>query len=229
MTNIEKIYKIETHMHTKEVSPCGQVYANEMVLAYHKAGYDTLIITDHLRTDVLDSVQGSYSDKIDHYLKGYKIAKAKGEKLGMTVLMSVELTPAGTLDDYLLYGITEEVLYANPSLCYLSVPKLYEFCCDHDILLVQAHPYRHYVKVAPAKYLHGVEVVNANPNHDSINKQALEFANENNLFKTGGSDTHELIGVASGGMTSKAPITSMQEFIAAIKASTLSIIEYQGN
>ena len=42
------MYKTETHLHTKEVSRCGKLYADEMVSMYKDAGYDTLFITDHL-------------------------------------------------------------------------------------------------------------------------------------------------------------------------------------
>ena len=40
--------KLDLHVHTSEVSGCGKVPAAEMVRLYHEAGYDAIVITDHL-------------------------------------------------------------------------------------------------------------------------------------------------------------------------------------
>ena len=41
------MYKIETHAHTMETSPCGRVGAAEMMALYKEKGYSCVIITDH--------------------------------------------------------------------------------------------------------------------------------------------------------------------------------------
>ena len=40
-------YLTEIHLHTKESSSCSEIPAREMVKAYKKEGYSTIIITDH--------------------------------------------------------------------------------------------------------------------------------------------------------------------------------------
>ena len=40
--------KIDVHVHTSEVSGCGQLPGAEMARLYKQAGYDAIVITDHL-------------------------------------------------------------------------------------------------------------------------------------------------------------------------------------
>ena len=44
---MEKLYKIETHMHTSQGSACAVSTGEEMARAHKAAGYDAIIITDH--------------------------------------------------------------------------------------------------------------------------------------------------------------------------------------
>ncbi len=43
-------FKTELHAHTAETSNCGKASAEELVEAYIKNGYSTVVITDHLST-----------------------------------------------------------------------------------------------------------------------------------------------------------------------------------
>ena len=52
------MYKIETHLHTAEVSLCGRIRARDMVSRYYEAGYSTLFITDHFQPNSIDSLGG---------------------------------------------------------------------------------------------------------------------------------------------------------------------------
>ena len=40
------MFKVDLHVHTKDVSPCGRVFAEKLVLEYKKAGYDAIVICD---------------------------------------------------------------------------------------------------------------------------------------------------------------------------------------
>ena len=44
------MYKTELHSHTSETSNCGKTKAKDLVSVYVKAGYKTVVITDHLST-----------------------------------------------------------------------------------------------------------------------------------------------------------------------------------
>jgi len=50
------IYKYDTHVHTKEVSPCGKVPAIEVVKLYKDAGYHGIVITDHYCDSFFESL-----------------------------------------------------------------------------------------------------------------------------------------------------------------------------
>ena len=43
------MFKTETHLHTSEVSRCGQVSAAEMIELYKEAGYSTVFVSDHFK------------------------------------------------------------------------------------------------------------------------------------------------------------------------------------
>ena len=43
------MYKIETHLHTPHISPCGKLTAEELVMGYKAAGYSALTVTDHYK------------------------------------------------------------------------------------------------------------------------------------------------------------------------------------
>ena len=46
--NILKKYLYEMHLHTKDTSNCANVKASVAVEEYIKAGYDGIVVTDHL-------------------------------------------------------------------------------------------------------------------------------------------------------------------------------------
>ena len=80
------MYMIETHLHTSEVSGCGQVRAADMIKRYKAASYDTVFVTDHFQSSSLDPMGDiSWEDKITIFFSGYYRAKAMGDKLGVTV------------------------------------------------------------------------------------------------------------------------------------------------
>ena len=44
---MRRLYKYETHLHTKEASACASSTGAEMARAYQAAGYAGIIVTDH--------------------------------------------------------------------------------------------------------------------------------------------------------------------------------------
>ena len=97
------MFKTETHLHTKEVSPCGYIFANEMVKKYHENGYKTLIITDHLEEYTIGTYfELNWEEKVDKFLSGYNIAKQEGNKLGVNVLFGAEIRFTGEYNHYLV-------------------------------------------------------------------------------------------------------------------------------
>ena len=131
---------------------------------------------------------------------GLDAAKAEGLACGLKVYPGLELRLSDSPNDYLLYGVTEEFLLEYPRLYEKSLAEIRELCDRNDMLLVQAHPYREGLTRANPQILHGVEVHNGNPRHNSHNDLALRFAEENGLLMTSGSDYHNPEDCNRGGM-----------------------------
>lgn len=98
-----KLYKYDLHVHTSSVSPCAHVAAEEVVKLYQQAGYQGVVITDHFCEQFFESLPASsWRDKVRQYLAGYLAAREAGEKLGVDVLLGIEIRLAGSANEYLV-------------------------------------------------------------------------------------------------------------------------------
>jgi len=195
-------YLFDTHVHTSESSYCGVMSAEETVRQYHAAGFSGLCITDHYCA--------SYGyTKINEVLKGYRRALKCGRKLGMDILLGVELRLPGSLNDYLLFGVTESFLRNNPGLLELNPAEAYKLLHKNDILVFQAHPFRTMCSPADPRFLDGIEIANGNPRHNSHNDKAADYARKHKLFASAGSDCHQIEDVAALGIRTTQRIRSM--------------------
>jgi predicted metal-dependent phosphoesterase TrpH len=211
-------YKIDTHIHTKEVSPCGHIGAKKMVSIYKKAGYQGIIITDHLSQyyPVMRSSL-SWREKIDSFFTGYEAARSAGDREGLTVMPGFELSFADAPNDYLVFGISREWLYEHKDITKSSIEEFSRLIKGKEALIVQAHPYRPGLIPRKPGHIHGVEVFNGNARHDSQNNKALAYARENGLIQTSGSDAHQREDCARGGMIFSSPVNSIEDFVSRLK------------
>ncbi|HOV70364.1 MAG TPA: PHP domain-containing protein [Clostridia bacterium] len=115
-------YKYDLHIHTRESSMCGGVYAADIVQNYRSAGYDGIAITDHYFDYGFSCIKANtWDEKIDKLLSGYKTAKKAAQGTGFSVILGMELRFEGSLDDYLVYGFDEEFLREHRKLCKLGL------------------------------------------------------------------------------------------------------------
>lgn len=188
------MFKYELHLHTSETSWCGRVPAAVQVQRLKALGYDGLVVTDHLHAGYLEEVGPERTDAnwqalIDRHMLGYTAAAAEGERLGVSVILCAELRFPEDERDYLAFGITEDWLRAHPYCILLSHEEFFDRY-GKELLIVQAHPFRHYDDPDTA-HLGGLEIVNCNPRHESRNRLALDRAKEwPGLVRTVGSDVH---------------------------------------
>jgi predicted metal-dependent phosphoesterase TrpH len=220
-------FLIDPHVHTAEVSRCGHVPAAEIALLYKQAGFDGIVITDHYnrlffgRTDRQSPEQ--QRSRLAAYLEGYRLARRKGEEIGLEVFLGLELKFAALANDYLVYGLDKAFLLANPGLHLLDLESFRDLVKQRQVLIVQAHPFRFGNHPAPARLLEGVEIYNGNPRHDSRNHRAARYARENRLLVTSGSDAHQTEDIGRGGMRLARKPHSIAEFIAGIGDAELYI------
>lgn len=218
--------KFETHLHTSEVSPCSIVPAKKTVQEYHRAGYDGIVVTDHLGPYSLDHFTGTAKEKIECFLNGYYLAKEEGERLGFTVLLGAEICLYGKPNEFLLYGLPPDFYLQHPTLYSAVLPELFSIVHEAGGLVVQAHPFREYCTIQDPAFMDGIEVFNGNPRHNSRNELAEGFARRHKLtVQTSGSDYHQLDDLGKGGMVFDRPVSNEKELVAALLSPGCELIK----
>lgn len=205
--------KIEMHAHTSEVSPCALVPAEEMMEIYSRAGYDAVVVTNHYNNYVLEGFGiADENERVKRYLLGFDRAKTAGERLGIKAILGVEVCLCNQgPEDYLLYGVTQEVLYQNPYLYNYSLQELRKVCDENEILLFQAHPCRGYLHKADPALLDGAEAFNGHPGYLESNLNAAKWVKDSRLIASSGSDFHRKQDRILGGVETNRQVYNARE------------------
>ena len=213
------MFKVDPHVHTAETSKCGHVPAAEFVQLYKALGYDGVVITDHLHDVYLSTLdcRDDWQQVVTRYVAGYNAAKRAGDEIGLSVLFGVELRFPENDSDYLLYGLDEAFLRAHPYLNRTDHATFFREYGD-ELLIIHAHPYRHCDEVF-YDAVHGLEIANGNPRHESRNELALALAEEHpNLYRLCGSDAHQLGDEGRAAVLFEQPVHDSYEFKAAVES-----------
>ena len=223
------LFKTETHLHTAEVSRCSHLSGAEMIRLYSKKGYDTVFVSDHFSRAYFESLGDiTWSEKTERFMSGYKAAKEEGNKLGVNVIFSAELTvdktPTGTHNHYLLYGIDKEFLDKNENLFDLTIEEIYSLAKENGVLVIQSHPLRDGKYIPTPKYVDGFEAVNTNPRHENFDDEVFAIAEKYGLRVSSGSDSHRVEDVV-GGVLTNFEIKTSEDFISAFKNGDLTLIK----
>ncbi len=211
-----KLKEIETHCHTKEVSPCSKISAVEIVRLYHQKGYHAVFITDHfisLYFEDNNMHKKSWEEKVDIYLSGYRAAKKEGDKLGLKILLGMEVQPVSSPYDFLVYGADEAFIKEEGPFYMLETKDFYSLMRKNGFIVFQAHPYRYGLAPENPKYYDGIEIFNAHPRQQSRNNLALKFAYEHRLWTIAGSDTHRPEDAGRSGVMMPEYIGSEKAFV----------------
>ena len=201
-------YLFESHLHTRQSSFCGLVDARDVVRDYHRGGYDGIVVTDHMYRYLLDDPSMTRRQCLDYYLQGYRIARDEGDRIGLTVLLGMELTFRDHPWDFLIYGIDEAFLFHQEDLTRMSLDSFRELAAGNDLFIAVAHPFRS-PQPPPVWFVDGVEIYNGNPRHDSSNHLAKAWAAEHGLIAMAGSDFHQEGDRSSGIRLKGLPDTSL--------------------
>lgn len=218
--------KWETHCHTSDIDPVSKLSPTEMVDAYKENGYSGIVITNHYFKELYDwypELKGQ--DKsvfLDKYLFSYRQAKEYGQKIGMQVLLGAEVRFDGFIDDFLIYGITEEFIRSAPLLNELNLDKLRNILPEEAVIF-QAHPFRNRMEITDPKKLFGVEVYNGRTQADR-NKIARIWAETENLKMISGSDCHIPDDAAKGGICTPDDILCEQDFARVLTIGNYSLL-----
>ncbi len=219
------MFKYDTHVHTSDVSRCALMSAGETVRRYIDAGYTGLCFTNHYSPSYFDSLTGSWREKADKFLSGYRNARDAG---GLDILLGAEiLFDNGRYghNDYLLFGLTEEIVYDYPELHRLTFEEMRSLADEKGMLIIQAHPMRDRMQLLELDLLDGMEVYNGNQNHVARNEEVARFARKRSGYiMTSGSDCHEEKHVARGGILSPKRLGTSQELAELLKSGDYKLI-----
>lgn len=216
------VFKTELHCHTKESSICGKVTAKDVVRAYIREGYSTLVLTDHYGHRHIGRF-GEVNEP-EHFLAGYYAAKevAKG-KINVILGMEISLSdyPA---NDYLIFGDVESALMKEPEMYRFEFAEFCAFAHSHNLMVFQAHPFRNKITVVDPAPLDGIEAFNSHPRHDSRNDIARAWAELFGKKTIAGSDAHQPQDFARSGIISQTEITDSESLLSVLKSEAYELI-----
>ena len=221
-------FYVQLHMHTSETSGCGHATGAEMAAAAREAGYDLIVVTDHFMNANIGCPKTlPWEEKVEYLTRGYRSAKAEGDRLGLRVLFGWETFNNGP--EYLTYGLGEEFLLANPDIADLGQYEYLDRVRRAGGFVIHAHPFRKasYIPdfVPDPRSVEAFEVFNAGHKDPSFNDQARAMAKKFDLIMTAGSDAHATKDIVGGAMRFPYGINDMAELIAAIRRRDGEIVK----
>ena len=217
--------KIDLHVHTSEVSLCGKLSAHETMRLYKEKGYDAVVITNHYNSDTARHYETvGRSDFFNVYREGYLLAKEEGEALGIRVFNGYEIRFDGSFNDYLVYGLPDELARNFRWICSMSSRDFSVLSKENGMLFYQAHPFRNHMTIQPPDILFGIEIKNGNPRHDSRNDVAAAWAEKYGLHKIAGSDCHQTPDAGGTGVITDRDIKTEADLLEMLKADDYTII-----
>ena len=181
-------YKTELHAHTKPCSPCSEILPADVVRRYAALGCHSVAITNHM---IPEQFLGDAAWLCaESYLADYFAAAEEGKRVGVSVILGVELRFCESNNDYLVFGISPEDIEPMIHLIPAGIEEFYRAFKNPKNLILQAHPFRKGCEPAPKDSVDGMEVFNLHPGHNSRVAVAAKHARESGLLVTGGTDFH---------------------------------------
>lgn len=228
------MYKTEPHLHTFPVSSCAKLDTDTQIRLQREAGYDTVIVSDHFsrfhyaKLEIHLGRTLTWEEYVDQFYTGYEAARAAGEKYGVRVLFSVELSLAA--NHFLLYNADRAFLLSRTDLFDLSAEELHAHAKAHGVTVIQAHPLRDGICTPFPEHVDGFEVFNSHPRHDNHNDEVQALANRYpQLLQTAGSDVHRDVDVGGTAVLSEFPIESVGDYLRLLRSGNAKILSWRGN
>lgn len=221
------LYLYETHLHTTEASACALISGAEHVRYYKEAGYSGIIVTDHFfNGNSSISRNLPWEERVDLFCKGYENAKAEGDRIGLSVFFGWEANFHCT--EFLVYGLDKTWLKDHPDILFWTIEEQYKRVHEEGGYIVHAHPFRvrPYIKEVRLfpDAVDAVEAYNVGNRNDEFDKKALNYAKQNKLPITAGTDAHGFENCHSG-VAFKHRIENINSFIDNLNTGRYEIIK----
>ncbi|MBQ8345874.1 MAG: hypothetical protein IJY42_06400 [Clostridia bacterium] len=217
-------YRTELHTHTSPVSACSKVTAPRVVALYHQFGCDALTITNHLNPLWME---GDPKERAREYLLDYELACEAAEGTGMRILFGVEIRFPENANDYLVYGVCPDDVEHFIRLLPYGIETFYKEAKTERNVILQAHPFRSNMELAPLTAIDGIESMNLHQRHNSKIAVATRYAKEHDLLVSGGSDFHQEIDLGLCVARTQQPLTDSYDIARIIQNREL-ILDMSG-
>lgn len=198
-------YKTELHAHTSPSSYCSEISPEEAVRTYAMLGYDTIVISNHFNSGM--PYYGDKEKSVLSYIDDFKRAINCAKEYDINIVLGCEIKFDDLLNDYLLFGIDENLLYDIYDYFDKGIEEFSRWFRKAGRLLIQAHPFRNGMTQVAPELLDGIETMNFHPNHNSRCSVAAKYAAEHNMIVTCGTDFHHPGHEAQIALLTKAPVT----------------------
>lgn len=223
-------YKTDLHCHTKEFSGCANENAADTIEKYIAHGYTSIALTNHFEWGRLNAPQ-EYRYRYDTYEefvdKLYNTIDYVRELAGdrINILTGFELNQKETDNDYLIYGLTREMVHEF-DFFFSPLEKVAKYVRDCGGVIIQAHPMRIGMSLICPNDVDGYEIYNSSPGHLYLNPIAELFAKSaGGPYKilTAGNDHHNHDHIPTAGILTDEPITTDAELIRVLKERDFEI------
>ncbi len=224
-------YKYQMHVHTAPCSACGAMSPAELCQALYENGYQGTVLTNHFyhgNSGIDRSESTTWKEFVSAYEKDYLDCLEEAKKYDLDIIFSVEEVLIPGLE-ILCYGVTPEILYANPELRNCSPKRAVEILRQNGVLIIQPHPFREAFYIPnpgplPLEFVDGVEVYNRGNGSPEMNQKALDYVNEHPwLIKTSSADAHSTDRVMFGGIITDKRIKSPQELVQILRSGNYQL------
>ncbi len=223
-------YKTELHCHTSEFSRCSSQSGADKAEMYIKNGYTTVVVTNHFCAYYPEHKE--YETFVRNFFEAADVMRqAAGDRLN--VITGMELTFKESGNDYLVYGMTEELLLEIPEIFDMGLQQFFLWAEKHGVLVIQAHPLRFRIATREPWYLHGIEVYNAS--HDNFCNKAADlwadlcdrefYDGEPRYIRTSGSDHHHEGQWANAGIETDFEIKDMAQLVDVLKSGEYTLLK----
>ncbi len=185
--------KFELHCHSSGPSICADVTDEQLIERYANAGYDGIVLTNHINWSYNNYPGKTHKEKIDYYFSAVDRLKELGKKHRLTILFGLEvvaLTDDGVHQEFAMFGFDRQFLYDNNLVDRYNQKQLFDLANEHKLFMSQTHPFRIGEKLGDPRYMHGAEAFNGHYHHDNNNEKAIEFCKKHNLKMLSGTDFH---------------------------------------
>lgn len=217
--------KIDLHVHTSEVSMCGQIKAADIVSSYKAAGYDAVVITNHFNLDTASHFERhGQNDFIKVYREGLELARKAGKEQGLLVLGGYELRFNENFNDYLVFGAPDEIMNDYKNVFAMRPRDFSKIARENDFLFYQAHPFRNGMTIVNPDILFGIEVHNGHPDHDSRNDIARAWAEKYDLRMISGSDCHQPHGIGTAGILTDEKVENEADLTGVLRSGKYTLL-----